>query len=308
MSGLSDVPFRTIVWSLGAGYVVSEMLSSKPELWDTEKSRRRRESVPGIWPVAVQLAGSEATQLAQSARKHVDEGAQIIDLNFGCPAKKVCNKAAGSALLSNETLVFEIVSAVVRAVSVPVTVKTRTGPSVEHRNAVRIAKLVEAAGASALFLHGRTRACRFTGEAEYVSARSVKAALSIPVIVNGDITSVAKAREVLKFTGADGLMIGRGALGAPWLLSMLNGADEPSLTEKWRIMRRHLSLMHDFYGEYKGVRIARKHIGAYLTKLGLPQHVKAFNQIDDADAQMDQLSFLECRHASIAGLDVDNAA
>lgn len=308
MSGLSDVPFRTIAWSQGAGYVVSEMVSSKPELWHTEKSARRRESVPGVQPVAIQLAGSDPAQLADSAQKHVEEGAQVIDLNFGCPAKKVCNKAAGSALLSNEPLVYHIVSAVVRAVSVPVTVKTRTGPSMQHRNATRIAQLAEAAGARALFLHGRTRACRFTGEAEYATARRVKAVLGIPVFVNGDITSVHKAREVMQFTGADGLMIGRGALGAPWLLSMINGAAEPGLAEKWSIIRHHLKLMHAFYGDFKGVRIARKHVGAYLTKLGLAGHVKAFNQIDDAYAQLARLEVLEAGHVASDCTEVTTSA
>ena len=305
MSGLSDVPFRSIAWSLGAGYVVSEMVSSKPELWSTEKSKRRRESVPGVRPVAIQLAGSEPGQLAESAQRHVEEGAQIIDLNFGCPAKKVCNKAAGSALLSDEALVAEIVRAVVNAVSVPVTVKTRTGPSVDCRNAVRIARLVEDAGASALFLHGRTRACRFAGEAEFATARAVKSVLRIPLFVNGDIGCAGRAREVLDYTGADGVMVGRAAIGAPWLLAMINGEEEPSTSRKWQIIRRHLCLLHSFYGDFKGSRIARKHIGAYLTKLGLGRHVRAFNKIDEPALQLDWLASLRERCLHNAEVDFD---
>lgn len=277
MSGLSDVPLRTIAWELGAGYLVSEMVSSKLALWDTEKSRRRREQVPGVRPAAVQLAGADPAQLAESAVRHVEEGADIIDLNFGCPAKKVCNKAAGSALLENEALVSTIVAAVVRAVDVPVTVKTRTGSSPARRKAVRIARLVEDAGACALFLHGRTRACRFNGLAEYESARAVRAAIGIPLFVNGDIDTVEKAREVLRHTEADGLMVGRAAVGAPWLLTMIGGGAEPSLTQKWGIIARHLRLIHEFYGKDKGPRIARKHVGAYLRKLGFAEGARDFN-------------------------------
>ena len=293
MSGLSDVPFRTIAWQCGAGYVVSEMLSGRLDLWHTEKSRRRREQVPGVHPVAIQLAGNDPAALADSACRHVEEGADIIDLNFGCPAKKVCAKAAGSALLNDESLVSRIVAAVVEAVSVPVTVKTRTGWSVQTRNPVRIGRLVEDAGASALFLHGRTRECRFKGEAEYDSVRAVKAALNIPVFVNGDIDSVDKAHTVLDYTSADGVMVGRGALGAPWLLAMINGEPEPALAHKWRIIHRHLTLMHCFYGDYLGVRVARKHMGAYLKRLGLASKVRAFNGLEDSSAQHAFLEWLE---------------
>lgn len=292
MSGLTDVPFRAVAWSLGAGYLVSEMLSSKPELWDTAKSQRRRERIPGVHPIAVQLAGSDPGELAESAERHVEEGAEIIDLNFGCPAKKVCRKAAGSALLNDEALVSRIVTRVADRVRAPVTVKTRTGWSGENKNGLRIARIVEDAGARALFLHGRTRECRFKGEAEHVTARRIKAAVSIPVIVNGDIDSVEKANAVLEFTGADGLMVGRGAIGAPWLLGAINGLPEPSRESKRLIIVDHVRAMHDFYGPSQGPRVARKHVIAYLAKLGLGAFVPAFNRISESQDQLDWLGAL----------------
>jgi tRNA-dihydrouridine synthase B len=253
---------------LGAGLAVSEMVASDPRLWGTTKSQRRTDHEGEFEPIAVQIAGSDPLTMAQAARYNVERGAQIIDINMGCPAKKVCNVAAGSALLSDEPLVARIVEAVVAAVDLPVTVKIRTGPDKERRNAVRIARLVEAAGAQALAIHGRTRACMFEGEAEYDTIAEVKSRVRIPVIANGDIATPEQAKAVLQRTGADGIMIGRAAQGRPWLfreithyLATGERLSPPDARERAAVLVEHLDGLYDLYGDEQGARVARKHIG-----------------------------------------------
>lgn len=274
MAGVTDAPFRRICRSYGAGMTTSEMTTADTSLWQTAKSRHRLDLDLDAEPVAVQIAGSEPGQLAIAARACVDRGAQIIDINMGCPAKKVCKKLAGSALLQDEKLVAEILAAVVAAVEVPVTLKFRTGWDREHRNALQIARIAEDAGIQALAIHGRTREDRYRGSAEYETIARVKEAVGIPVIANGDITTVKKSLEVLRLTNADGLMIGRGAQGRPWIFRELascleNGAKKVPLdkNELRAIMLGHLSDLHRFYGEKRGVRVARKHLTWYCDKL-----------------------------------------
>ena len=271
MAGVTDTPFRRLCRRLGAGLAVSEMVSSSPQLRHTRKSslRRRHDEEPS--PRSVQIAGADPAELAEAARFNVGEGAEIIDINMGCPAKKVCRVAAGSALLADESLVARILDAVVGAVDVPVTLKIRTGPSPEARNAVAIAALAESAGVSALAVHGRTRACAFRGVAEYDTIRDVKRAVSIPVIANGDITSPEQAARVLSVTGADAVMLGRAAQGNPWIFGevahyLRSGRRLPLPTpaQVHDILLEHLHALHAFYGEYTGVRIARKHLSWYL--------------------------------------------
>jgi len=274
MAGVTDRPFRILCRKLGAGLAASEMLTSDTRLWSTSKSRRRMSHEGEPEPRVVQLAGSESQALAEAARMNVDLGAQIIDLNMGCPAKKVCGKLCGSALLQNEALVAEILAAVVAAVSVPVTLKIRTGWDRNNRNGVRIAQIAEAAGIQALAVHGRTRADFYAGEAEYETIRNIKSAVRIPIFANGDIKTPQKAREVLDFTGADGVMLGRASHGAPWIFRSVNtylhsGIAAPALsrTEVRDIILGHLSSLYAFYGEDLGVRIARKHLGWYYEQL-----------------------------------------
>jgi len=274
MAGVTDRPFRILCRKLGAGLAASEMLTSDTRLWSTSKSRRRMSHEGEPEPRVVQLAGSESQALAEAARMNVDLGAQIIDLNMGCPAKKVCGKLCGSALLQNEVLVAEILAAVVAAVSVPVTLKIRTGWDRNNRNGVRIARIAEGAGIQALAVHGRTRADFYAGEAEYETIRNIKSAVRIPIFANGDIKTPQKAREVLDFTGADGVMLGRASHGAPWIFRSVNtylhsGITPPALsrTEVRDIILGHLSSLYAFYGEDLGVRIARKHLGWYYEQL-----------------------------------------
>ena len=274
MAGVTDAPFRRICRGFGAGMTTSEMTTADTSLWQTPKSRFRLDLDLDSEPVAVQIAGSEPDQLALAARACVDRGAQIIDINMGCPAKKVCNKAAGSALLQDETLVANILDAVVAAVSVPVTLKYRTGWDREHRNAVQIGKIAEDAGVVSLAIHGRTRADRYRGEAEYETIARVKEAVEIPVIANGDITTPEKSLEVLRLTNCDGLMIGRGAQGRPWIFRELLAAIDPTVEpphlgkqELRDIMLGHLDDLHRFYGEHTGVRVARKHLTWYCENL-----------------------------------------
>lgn len=294
MAGITDAPFRTLAWRYGAGYVVSEMLTVQEQLWDTDKSRLRRVPVTGIEPRVVQIAGGDPETVADAARRYVDDGAQIIDINFGCPAKKVCRKAAGSQLLKDPDLVTRIVRAAVAAVPVPVTVKMRSGWSNDLKNGVEVALRLQDEGVAAVAVHGRTRACLFAGEAEYDTVAEIKARLHIPVFANGDIDSPAKARDVLARTGVDGVMIGRAALGAPWLLGIIADPtrSEPPTQEKWAVISEHVATLHDFYGD-KGVRIARKHVQWYLARLqpGLDV-IKAFHRLDDA---AEQLSWLDRR-------------
>ena len=274
MAGITDRPYRALCRRYGAGLAVSEMVSARPDLRATRKSRLRREHAGEAGPVSVQIAGADPSMMAESARLNAGEGADIIDINMGCPAKKVCNVAAGSALLSDEPLVGRILEAVVAAVDVPVTLKIRTGPSPERRNAVRIARIAEAAGIRLLAVHGRTRACAFRGEAEYDTIAAVKAAVRIPVVANGDISTPQDAKRVLERTGADGVMIGRAAHGRPWLFREIAAflddgrrAAAPDRAEMRAVMVEHLEGLYGLYGEELGVRIARKHVGWYARAL-----------------------------------------
>jgi len=298
MAGVTDRPFRQLCKALGAGYAVSEMTASDSRLWNTHKSRRRRDHDGEVEPVAVQIAGTEPAQMAEAARFNVAHGAQIIDINMGCPAKKVCNVLAGSALMRDERRVASILEAVVAAVQVPVTLKIRTGWDRENRNAVRIALIAEASGVQALAVHGRTRADLFAGEAEYATISAVKAAVRIPVIANGDIDSPAKARHVLELTGADAVMIGRAALGQPWIfrdvdhfLRLGTQGKAPELDEVREIMEAHLGALHAFYGDIAGARVARKHVAWYARKLPGGETLRAVvNTLPDPRAQLDAVA------------------
>jgi tRNA-dihydrouridine synthase B len=270
MAGVTDKPFRMLCKRLGAGLCVSEMTTSDPRFWNTPKSLRRMDHVGEPEPVSVQIAGTEPGQLAEAARYNAAHGAELIDINMGCPAKKVCNVAAGSALLRDEALVARILKAVVGAVDVPVTLKIRTGWCRETRNALTIARIAEASGIAALTIHGRTRNDFYEGEAEYATIAAVKAAVRIPVIANGDVTSPRKAKAVLEATGADAVMVGRAAQGRPWIFReiahfLATGTElpPPRLSEVRDVLIGHLEHLHAFYGEPQGVRIARKHLGWY---------------------------------------------
>ncbi len=294
MAGVTDAPFRRLCRRFGAGMTTSEMTTADTSLWQTTKSRRRLDLDLDAEPVAVQIAGAEPRQMAEAARACVERGAQIIDINMGCPAKKVCSKLAGSALLKDEKLVEAILLRVIDAVDVPVTLKIRTGWDPQHRNAVEIARIAERAGVAALAVHGRTRACRYAGEAEYETIRDVKTAVGIPVIANGDITSLEKSLEVLQLTRADGLMIGRAAQGRPWIFRDLYRLLDSS-AENTKINRRelrdimlgHLRELHRFYGEKTGVRVARKHLGWYLNGLDNSADFRSrVVRVDDASEQI----------------------
>ena len=274
MAGVTDTPFRKLCRQFGAGMTTSEMTTADTSLWQTAKSRHRLDLDLDAEPVAVQIAGSEPDQLATAARACVERGAQIIDINMGCPAKKVCKRLAGSALLRDEKLVEDILATVVTAVDVPVTLKIRTGWDAENRNGVEIARIAEQCGIQALAIHGRTRTCRYRGQAEYDTIARIKENISIPVIANGDITSVEKSLEVLRVTNADGLMIGRGAQGRPWIFQeLMNGLQNRSVftplakNQLRDIMLGHLEDMHRFYGESTGIRVARKHLTWYCQSL-----------------------------------------
>jgi tRNA-dihydrouridine synthase B len=293
MAGVTDQPFRQLCKRMGAGLVVSEMVTSDVRLWNTRKSSLRMIHSGDPEPRSVQIAGGDPEMLAEAARRNVEMGAQIIDINMGCPAKKVCNKAAGSALLKDEILVREILQAVVAAVDVPVTLKIRTGWDRENRNGIAVAKIAEDAGIVALAVHGRTRADLYMGEAEYDTIAAIKQAVSIPVLANGDIDSPHKAKAVLAATGADGLLIGRAAQGRPWIFReiehYLRTGEQlpvPSLLEVERILLEHLTALHAFYGDVMGVRIARKHVSWYLATLPGAREFRAhFNRLDSTDAQ-----------------------
>jgi tRNA-dihydrouridine synthase B len=270
MAGVTDRPFRQLCKSLGAGMAVSEMVSSNSLLWGSAKTLRRADHDGETEPKSVQIVGADPAMMAEAARFNVDNGAQIVDINMGCPAKKVCNVLAGSALLQDESLVARILEAVVSAVEVPVTLKIRTGWDTANRNGVAIARIAEAAGVQALAVHGRTRACAYRGEAEYDTIREIKRAVRIPVIANGDITNAQKARQVLDYTGADAVMIGRAAQGRPWIFREIShylttgeSLPEPGIGEIRRILTSHVHNLYEFYGEHTGVRIARKHISWY---------------------------------------------
>ena len=270
MAGVTDKPFRQLCKRLGAGLAVSEMTTSDPRLWQTRKSLHRMDHAGEPDPVSVQIAGSDPSMLAEAARYNVAHGAQLIDINMGCPAKKVCDAWAGSALLANEALVARICEAVVRAVEVPVTLKIRTGQTPEFRNALTIARIAETSGIAALGVHGRTRSQKYEGFAEYDTLAAVKASVTIPVFANGDVDSPDKARFVLDHTNADGLMIGRAAQGRPWIfreiahyLATGERLPEPHISEVRDILLGHLEDLYAFYGEVMGVRVARKHLGWY---------------------------------------------
>jgi tRNA-dihydrouridine synthase B len=294
MAGITDLPFRTLCRRMGAALAAGEMLSADPRLWDTDESVRRRDHSGEDEPRVVQIAGGDPQMMADAAVRNVAAGAQIVDINMGCPAKKICNKDAGSALLRDERTVAAILEATVSAVPVPVTLKMRTGWSLDRRNGVAIARIAESAGIQALAVHGRTRACRFGGEAEYETIAEIKQAVRIPVIANGDIDSARKAAEVVRATGVDGVMIGRAAQGRPWifrevdaLLAGKSAPREPLPGEVRDIISAHLRDLYVFYGVETGVRIARKHIGWYCRER---PHALAFRQsvmqVDSAEGQL----------------------
>ncbi|SON50866.1 tRNA dihydrouridine synthase DusB [Vibrio tapetis] len=297
MAGVTDRPFRELCLRYGAGMAVSEMMSSNPKVWNTAKSQQRmvHEGESGIR--SVQIAGADPQLMAEAAQVSVENGAQIIDINMGCPAKKVNKKLAGSALLQHPDIIKKILTAVVDAVDVPVTLKTRTGWNTENKNCVEVAKMAEDCGIQALALHGRTKTCMYKGEAEYDSIRAVKQAISIPVIANGDIDSPEKAKFVLDYTGADALMIGRPAQGRPWIFNEIlhyleNGTTMPELpySEVKGILLGHVDALHEFYGEYLGPRIARKHVGWYLKEHEQASEFRrTFNAIEAAPLQIEAL-------------------
>ncbi|WP_426168846.1 tRNA dihydrouridine synthase DusB [Pseudoduganella sp. R-34] len=294
MAGVTDRPFRQLCKELGAGYAVSEMAASNPRLWASEKSSRRTDHTGEMEPKAVQIAGAVPEELAECAKFNVDRGAQIIDINMGCPVKKVCNNWCGSALLQHEDLVQRILEAVVPAVNVPVTLKFRTGWNRENKNALRIARIAEQAGIQMLTLHGRTRADGYTGDAEYDTIAAVKAAVSIPVVANGDITTPEKARYVLDKTGADAVMIGRAAQGRPWIFREIDHflrtgehLPAPLVAEVRKLMDEHLQAHYAFYGEFLGVRTARKHIGWYVRDLpGGEEFRQEMNRLESTAEQL----------------------
>ncbi|MGW8390569.1 tRNA dihydrouridine synthase DusB [Pseudoduganella sp. HUAS MS19] len=294
MAGVTDRPFRQLCKELGAGYAVSEMAASNPRLWASEKSSRRTDHTGEMEPKAVQIAGAVPEELAECAKFNVDRGAQIIDINMGCPVKKVCNNWCGSALLQHEDLVQRILEAVVPAVNVPVTLKFRTGWNRENKNALRIARIAEQAGIQMLTLHGRTRADGYTGDAEYDTIAAVKAAVKIPVVANGDITTPEKARYVLDKTGADAVMIGRAAQGRPWIFREIDHflrtgehLPAPLVAEVRKLMDEHLQAHYAFYGEFLGVRTARKHIGWYVRDLpGGEEFRQEMNRLESTAEQL----------------------
>ena len=296
MAGVTDLPFRLLCRRMGAGIAAGEMLTSDVRLWNTAKSRRRMDHSGESEPRVVQIAGGDPAMMVEAAQRNVDAGAQIIDINMGCPAKKVCNKAAGSALMKDETLVREILEAVVKSVKVPVTLKMRTGWDRENRNSVAIAHMAEDIGVQALAIHGRTRACMYEGEAEYATIAAVVQRVSIPVYANGDIDSPRKAKQVLEQTGATGLMIGRNAQGRPWIFREINFfletgqmREEPSLAEVRDIMLVHLRDLHVFYGEEAGVRVARKHVDWYAKGRAHAHELRhAVMQAADSQTQLDR--------------------
>ncbi|MDI9244296.1 tRNA dihydrouridine synthase DusB [Marinobacter sp. CHS3-4] len=297
MAGVTDRPFRLLCRRMGAGLAVSEMVIADSKLWHTRKSRTRMNHDGEPEPRSVQIAGGDPDMLANAARLNAESGAQIIDINMGCPAKKVCNKAAGSALMKDEALVRDILEAVVASVDIPVTLKMRTGWDRDHRNAPLIARMAEDAGIKALAVHGRTRADAYKGEAEYDTIAAVKEQVSIPVFANGDICSAEKAHQVLRHTGADGLLIGRGAQGRPWIFREIQHfletgehLAEPPVEEVEAILLEHLDALHDFYGMPMGVRIARKHVGWYLQSHDEDKLFrKRFNAIDDPLEQAESI-------------------
>lgn len=294
MAGITDQPFRDLCVELGAGLAVAEMMTCNTDLWESEKNRARLVRSSAGTPEVVQIAGSDPQMMADAARLHVDLGADIIDINMGCPAKKVLKKAAGSALLRDTRLVKSILDAVISAVDVPVTLKIRTGWCPQSRNGVEVAQIAEAAGVQMLTVHGRTRECRFMGEAEYDTIAAIKQHVRIPVIANGDISSPERARQVLDYTGADGVMIGRAAQGNPWIFRQINqyldtGEHLPAspLHEVRQVLLKHIGQLYELYGEFKGVLFARKHVGWYTGHIdGANDFKRSFNQLSSPEQQM----------------------
>ena len=305
MAGVTDRPFRQLCKKLGAGYAVSEMAASNPRLWASEKSSRRTDHAGEMEPKAVQIAGADPHDLAECAKFNVERGAQIIDINMGCPVKKVCNNWCGSALLQHEDLVQRILDAVVNAVDVPVTLKFRTGWDRQNKNALTIARMAEEAGIAMLTLHGRTRADGYKGDAEYDTIAAVKAAVRIPVVANGDITTPDKAKFVLDYTGADAVMIGRAAQGRPWICREIDYflrtgeyLPPPLVDEVRELMHEHLPAHYAFYGEYLGVRTARKHIGWYVEDLpGGEEFRQRMNRLESTAEQLSAVDeFFKSQH------------
>ena len=297
MAGVTDRPFRQLCKLMGAGMAVSEMVASNSLLWGSEKTIRRGNH-QGEVPKVIQIAGADPGMLAEAARYNVDSGAHIIDINMGCPAKKICNVFAGSALLQNETLVARILEAVVKAVPVPVTLKIRTGWNKDNRNALMIARIAEESGIQSLAMHGRTRACMYMGDAEYDTIKAVKAAVKIPVIANGDITSPENAKYVLEYTGADGVMIGRAAQGRPWIFREIEyflrtgeKLPPPQVEEIHRVLLGHVEDLYSFYGLFTGLRVARKHISWYTKGLvGSAAFRAHMNTLDSIETQMEAVN------------------
>ncbi|MCL1143710.1 tRNA dihydrouridine synthase DusB [Shewanella gaetbuli] len=298
MAGVTDQAFRNLCLRYGAALAVSEMLSSNPEVWDSDKSRVRMAHSGEEGIRSIQIAGADPDLMANAAQFNVEQGAQIIDINMGCPAKKVNKKLAGSALMQNPALVKEILQAVVGAVDVPVTLKIRTGWDPDNRNGIHIAQIAQDCGIASLAVHGRTRQCMYKGFAEYDTIKAIKQNISIPVVANGDIDSPEKAKYVLDYTGADAVMIGRGAQGRPWIFKEIQHYLETGkklapigVEEQRDVMLEHLDKLYNLYGEYKGVRFARKHIGWYLNREEQRQWRAEFNRLETA---VQQHSFVEC--------------
>ena len=298
MAGVTDRPFRQLCKKYGAGMAVSEMVTSNSLLYGSSKTIRRANHEGEVDPISVQIAGADPKMMAEAAEYNADKGAQIIDINMGCPAKKICNVMAGSALLQHEDLVKKILESVVKASPVPVTLKIRTGWDKQHKNAINIAKIAESSGIQALAIHGRTRACHYTGEAEYETIAAVKNEISIPVIANGDITTPEKALEVLKQTSADGIMIGRAAQGRPWIFREIdhfiktgNHLMPPTIDEVEKTTLEHVIDLYDFYGEESGLRVARKHISWY-TK-GFKNSAMFRSKMNTIDNTSEQINYIK---------------
>ena len=316
MAGVTDRPFRQLCKKLGAGLAVSEMVTSNSLLYGSAKTLRRANHTGEVAPISVQIAGADPKMMAEAARHNVDNGAQIIDINMGCPAKKVCNVMAGSALMQDEKLVGQILDAVVGAIpNTPVTLKFRTGWNIANKNAPTIARIAESAGVRAVAIHGRTRCQQYTGEAEYETIAAVKSLIRIPVIANGDITTPEKAKHVLDVTGADGIMIGRAAQGRPWLFReiehYLNTGTHllsPNVGEIQQVLTEHLQDLYAFYGEYTGLRVARKHISWYTKGLpGSAMFRHRMNQLESLDEQVRAVNdFFEEQKAASATLRYDD--
>jgi tRNA-dihydrouridine synthase B len=294
MAGVTDRPFRQLCKKFGAGLAVSEMVASNSLLWGSEKTRRRANHDGEVEPISVQIAGADPAMMAEAARFNVEQGAQIIDINMGCPAKKVCNTMAGSALLKDEPLVGQILESVVNAVDVPVTLKFRTGWDTANRNALKVARIAEESGVQLLSLHGRTRACGFSGRAEYDTIREVKNSTYLPVVANGDITTPEEAKHVLEYTGADGIMIGRAAQGRPWIFREIahyfstgETLPPPLVSEIHTVLIAHLDDLYSFYGKERGVKVARKHISWYTKGLaGSASFRHRMNQLESCEEQL----------------------